>query len=74
MQEAVAKYPNVDLTILKDLRTIELEFQKAGILLNGDQTLAEKEREAFCYKVFLLGDYQSGHLIFIQQLLLFSSL
>ncbi len=45
MQEAVAKYPNVDLTILKDLRTIELEFQKAGILLNGDQTLAEKEIE-----------------------------
>jgi photosystem II stability/assembly factor-like uncharacterized protein len=45
IESAVKKYPNADLSLLKDIRNIDLELKKCDILMNGDKILAQKEIE-----------------------------
>ncbi|MFN5417269.1 MAG: glycosyl hydrolase [Flavobacteriia bacterium] len=43
IEQALKVYPNTDVNLLKELRAISLEMQKADILMNGDKILAAKE-------------------------------
>lgn len=45
MEQAVRNYPNADLALLKTIREIKLDLQKADIMLDGDPILAAKEME-----------------------------
>jgi hypothetical protein len=45
MSDAILKYPNAELSLLKEVRALEMEFKKCEILMNGDKILAEKEIE-----------------------------
>jgi photosystem II stability/assembly factor-like uncharacterized protein len=45
MEFAIKKFPNADLSLLKEIRKINLNLEKCDILMNGDKILAKKEIE-----------------------------
>lgn len=47
IKKAIQSYPQIDLSLLKDVKSIEDEFYKVNIMLNGDNDIAKYEFETY---------------------------